>query len=160
MGMNKFVWLVLLILVSMGKWCCEGCWKEERDALLQLKAIFKYPSNLIDWADGTDCCQWEGVECNTTTGRVAQLYLSGLWDYKSGGHRWYLNFFYFEVFEDLKSLDLSYNNIGGCTQNLGRYFSLLSLRGSKLIYLIIKYLKNLNNQLFTYLLIVNPFVLC
>ena len=140
MGMNKFVWLLLLILVSIGKWHCEGCWKEERDALLQLKASFIYPSRLMEWVDGTDCCQWDAVECNTTTNQVAQLDLSSLWSLYDvpDGYRWHLDFSYFRVFEDLESLDLSFNNIGGCVQNLGRHFSLIP---SKDLSLIFNYLK-------------------
>ena len=128
MGVNKFVWLLLLILVSVEKCCCEGCWKEERDALLQLKGSFNYPSKLKNWVDGTDCCQWEGVKCNITTSRVTHLNLGGIFlgNYLPvDGYIWYLNCSYFQVFEDLKSLDFSQNNIGGCIQNLGRYFSIL-----------------------------------
>ena len=139
--MNKFVLLVLLILASVGKWCCEGCWEEERDALLQLKASFYYPSRLTDWVDDTDCCKWKGVSCNTTKSRVTHLNLNVLWGYELDGYRWYLNFSYFRVFENLKSLSLWGNNIGGCVQNLGRYFSLIPSKGSKLIFLIFKYLK-------------------
>ena len=122
MGMNKFVSLVLLILVSLGKWYCEGCWKEERDGLLHLKKVLNYRQDLIDWVDGTDCCQWKKVWCNTTTNRVADLDLDMV---ANNEYYWYLNFSNFQVFEDLESLHLFYNKIGGCaqSQNVGESLS-------------------------------------
>ncbi|MCI94394.1 LRR receptor-like serine/threonine-protein kinase, partial [Trifolium medium] len=35
--------------------------------------------NSLSWADSTntaDCCQWKGVACNTTNGRIAKLKLN------------------------------------------------------------------------------------
>ncbi|KAL5732571.1 hypothetical protein ACOSP7_031928 [Xanthoceras sorbifolium] len=56
----------------------EGCLEEERFAFLQLKHFFNDPHSLRDWVEGeknTDCCQWESVKCNRSTGRVTELYL-------------------------------------------------------------------------------------
>ncbi|KRH49258.2 hypothetical protein GLYMA_07G143500v4 [Glycine max] len=85
---------------------CEGCWKEERDALLGLHSRFDLP---YSW-DGPDCCQWKGVMCNSSTGRVAQL---GLWSVRRNKYST-LNYSDFVVFKDLKNLNLSENGISGC----------------------------------------------
>ncbi|MCH91229.1 LRR amino-terminal domain protein [Trifolium medium] len=66
--------------------------------------------NGLSWVDNTDCCQWEGVECNTTTGRVAQIKLH------SYIGPWHLNYSDFLIFKDLKILDLSSAQISNCTR--------------------------------------------
>ncbi|GAY67628.1 hypothetical protein CUMW_258070 [Citrus unshiu] len=75
---SKRVWmseLIFILLVVKG-WWSEGCLEQERSALLQLKHFFNDNQRLQNWADAandenySDCCQWEGVECNNTTGRV------------------------------------------------------------------------------------------
>jgi hypothetical protein len=63
--------------------CCEGCLKQERQGLISLnsKLSYKEDDSSLDltesplyWVDNTtDCCQWKGVECNSTTGRIANL---------------------------------------------------------------------------------------
>ena len=131
----------LLFLVLMEVSCCEGCWKQERDRLLDFKARFGNPDPLffnvlsdlnssylgtqelldipepfINWVDGTDCCQWEGVQCNSTTRRVVKLTLDcAILSYR------YLNLSDFLVFDDLKTLNLS--GIVGCVGNGGIYIS-------------------------------------
>ena len=113
--MKSTVGVCLLFLVLLEAMCCEGCWKEERDALLVLHSRFDFP--LSNW-DGPDCCQWEGVECNSTTGRVAQLFWSLLWQ-NPKGHEVYLNYSDFVVFKDLKNLYLPSTSISGCVGNEG-----------------------------------------
>ncbi|KAF5949371.1 hypothetical protein HYC85_011364 [Camellia sinensis] len=78
-----------------------------------------------------DCCKWERVKCNTTTGRVIQLSLNSVenhWKLRD----WYLNASMFLPFEELESLDLSYNGFAGWLENggyekLGELTSLKSL---------------------------------
>ncbi|KAL2570852.1 hypothetical protein AAZV13_18G215600 [Glycine max] len=96
-------WLILVLLEAM---CCEGCWKEERDALLVLNSGFSL--------EGPDCCQWEGVKCNSSTGRLTQLILRTdiAWLPEP-----YINYSHFVVFKDLNNLDLSWNAISGCVGN-------------------------------------------
>jgi len=114
--MKSTVGVCLLFLVLLEAMCCEGCWKEERDALLVLNSRFDFP---LSW-DGPDCCQWEGVECNSTTGRVAGLDLQLRWSFPpSNGNKLYINYSDFVVFKDLKKLDLSLNGISGCVGNEG-----------------------------------------
>ncbi|KAK3439545.1 hypothetical protein EUGRSUZ_C04412 [Eucalyptus grandis] len=60
-----------------------------------------------------NCCSWEGVECNPTTGRVTQLRLSYSRYNRFGSNTWYLNASLLLPFEELKSLDLSDNYLGG-----------------------------------------------
>ncbi|XP_061367173.1 cuscuta receptor 1-like [Gastrolobium bilobum] len=107
----KSVGVLLFIFVLLEVICCQGCLKQEREALLRLNSRF---ANTLSWVDDTDCCQWEGVECNTTIGRVAKLNLYYKWRYWD--EQWYLNYSDFVVFKDLKSLNLSFNNIAGCEE--------------------------------------------
>ncbi|WVZ08815.1 hypothetical protein V8G54_022161 [Vigna mungo] len=103
------------ILVLLGVLCCEGCWKHEKEALVNINSVY-FEKNL-PWADTTDCCKWDRVECNSTTGRVLKLDLT--WDAYHGF--WTLNYSHFLVFEDMRILKLSGNGISSCveTQALG-----------------------------------------
>ncbi|XP_031274399.1 receptor-like protein 9b isoform X3 [Pistacia vera] len=108
----KWFWVLLVImLVSSG----EGCWEEERTALLQLKPVFSSKNYLQDWVENSNCCEWERVVCDNITSRVMKLELYDVGDGKVGG--WYLNASLFSSFQQLQSLDLSGNNIVGCIEN-------------------------------------------
>ena len=134
---SKWLWMVLVALL-LGGWC-DGCWDQEKTALLQLKPFF----NEI-WEEGKqslDCCEWKWVKCNKSTGRVMQLFLNltttetsrdlvslyyeNTWtygySYYYNGERdnWYLNATLFLPFEELKSLHLNGNFIAGCVYNEG-----------------------------------------
>ncbi|XP_047151595.1 receptor-like protein 15 [Vigna umbellata] len=106
-----------LILVLVGVLCCEGCWKHEKEALVNINSV--YFENNLPWVDTTDCCKWDRVECNSTTGRVVKLDLSDGTDYHHG--LWILNYSHFLVFQDMRNLNLSGNDISSCveTQALG-----------------------------------------
>ena len=120
-------WPVVLVLVHFGMNGCFGCWEKERIALLQFEAsIVNYANEYYfrQWDLGnkeSDCCEWEKVMCNITTGRVIQLTLYGTMSYSSreseGG--WYFNASLFLPFEDLQYLDLSWNGIHGWVPNEG-----------------------------------------
>ncbi|XP_019433663.1 PREDICTED: receptor-like protein 2 isoform X2 [Lupinus angustifolius] len=99
------VFLLILVLLEMN--CCEGCLKNEREALLALNAQFDNP---LTWEDNTDCCHWKRVQCSNTTKQVVELDLSYVMDYNLL-RNWYINFSDFLAFEDLKSLNLSGNSI-------------------------------------------------
>ncbi|KAF5949970.1 hypothetical protein HYC85_011963 [Camellia sinensis] len=128
----RLVWLWVMLLVLARE--CYGCLEHERVALLQLKASsinhqMKYilPTWVKAWEGETttDCCKWERVKCNTTTGRVIQLSLNSeenYWKLRD----WYLNASMFLPFEELESLDLSYNGFAGY-EKLGELTSLKSL---------------------------------
>ncbi|XP_024625231.1 receptor-like protein 56 isoform X2 [Medicago truncatula] len=92
--MKSLLCVFLLVLVLV-----EGCWKQEREALIALS-----------WVNiGTDCCEWVGIECNTTTGRVTKIKLQS---YNTGS----LNYSDFAIFKDLTTLDLSGSGISNCTR--------------------------------------------
>ncbi|XP_027925539.1 receptor-like protein 15 isoform X2 [Vigna unguiculata] len=104
----RLSFLIFLLLEAV--YCCEGCWKDEREALLGLYSRFPY----FTWNVHKDCCEWGGVYCNSSTGRVAQLHLSyGRWD---SDIEQYINYSDFSVFKDLKELHLSDGNIVGCVE--------------------------------------------
>ncbi|KAJ0089967.1 hypothetical protein Patl1_14701 [Pistacia atlantica] len=111
----KWFWVFLvMMLVSLG----EGCWEEERTALLQLKHFFPNPYGYLDdWVKNSECCRWECVMCDNNTGRVIKLDLWHVRDWNLG--EWYLNASLFSPFQQLQSLDLSGNNISGCIENEG-----------------------------------------
>ncbi|GMP60356.1 hypothetical protein CsSME_00023257 [Camellia sinensis var. sinensis] len=103
---------MLLVLASECE--CHGCLEHERVALLQLKASSINHQNLyllLTWVEAwegettTDCCKWERVKCNATTGRVIQLSLNSAENYWNL-RDWYLNASMFLPFEELESLDL------------------------------------------------------
>ncbi|TYH49598.1 hypothetical protein ES332_D10G147900v1 [Gossypium tomentosum] len=102
------IWFrVILITVLVGAVWSDGCWDEERVALLQFQYVYS--------REVSDCCEWEGVECNITTRRLTQLSLgNGLFRYLE-----FFNASLFLPFEELRSLDLSYNDLVGVVENEG-----------------------------------------
>ena len=112
----------LLTIILEGCWSTEGCLEQERSALLRLKHnFFNDPFNLENWVDDenhSDCCKWEGVECNISTGRVKALYLSNkrpFW-FSTPGQ---LNASLLTSFQQLESLHLENNKIAGFVENGG-----------------------------------------
>ncbi|KAJ9560527.1 hypothetical protein OSB04_005687 [Centaurea solstitialis] len=84
----KYSWLMMMMMMMMmigSVMVCgiEGaCIEEERNALLQIKTSLLYSlrvrsaDSLPSWVDdGRECCDWERVNCNTTTGHVTGLSL-------------------------------------------------------------------------------------
>ncbi|GMP73986.1 hypothetical protein CsSME_00031531 [Camellia sinensis var. sinensis] len=121
----RLVWLWVMLLVLASE--CYGCLEHERVALLQLKAYSIKHSNVLPmWVEAwegettTDCCKWERVKCNATTGRVIQLSLNSAENYYYyywNLRDWYMNASMFLPFEELESLDLSYNGLAGWLEN-------------------------------------------
>ena len=119
---SKRVWMseLIFILLAVKGWWSEGCLEQERSALLQLKHFFNDDQRLQNWVDDenySDCYQWERVECNNTTGRVIELYLTETRNRESA--EWYMNASLFTPFQQLESLDLTWNSIAGCVENKG-----------------------------------------
>ena len=108
---------------------CFGCWEQERISLLQYKASVNYTDDyhVTPWDSAnkeSDCCEWEGVKCNITTGHVIQLALNSTISYWSGESERgsYFNASLFLSFEELQYLDLSENWIRGWVPNEGTEF--------------------------------------
>ncbi|KAM4113361.1 hypothetical protein ACJW30_05G215200 [Castanea mollissima] len=95
---------------------------------------------LPSWVDDhkSECCEWERVTCNSTTGHVTHLSLHNIWEFDIESNFyfdypfyfedmvWFLNVSLFESFKELRSLDLSLNAIGGWIEHKG-FESLLRL---------------------------------
>ncbi|KAM4113364.1 hypothetical protein ACJW30_05G215400 [Castanea mollissima] len=95
---------------------------------------------LPSWVDDhkSECCEWERVTCNSTTGHVTHLSLQNMWEFDIEPDVyfyypfyfedmvWFLNVSLFESFKELRSLDLSFNAIGGWIEHKG-FESLLRL---------------------------------
>ncbi|CAI0388728.1 unnamed protein product, partial [Linum tenue] len=111
-----FIWALALFTVLEWK-ICYGCWEQERISLLRIKASLDNPPSLSSWrsAKGTnssDCCLWDGVGCNPTTGKVADL----LFYYPAKPD---INASLFLPFQELRRLTLQGVHIIGCIQNQG-----------------------------------------
>ncbi|KAK9266499.1 hypothetical protein L1049_021529 [Liquidambar formosana] len=111
--------LMLVVIVLLQIHGHKGCFEEERMGLLELKAFLKSESTtdtdqfLPSWVDDreSDCCSWERVTCNTTTGHVMDLSLNNTKqiEYSSYQREWSLNVSLFQPFKELQYLDLSMN---------------------------------------------------
>ncbi|KAJ9130956.1 hypothetical protein P3X46_033920 [Hevea brasiliensis] len=102
--------LAILVLLQTALFCCSGanfngsCIKIEREALVKFKTSLSINSSdsLPSW-EGDDCCRWEGVTCENTTGHVVKLDLS--WASVQGKVSLHLG-----NLSNLLYLDLSSNN--------------------------------------------------
>ncbi|KAL6330685.1 hypothetical protein AAG906_009113 [Vitis piasezkii] len=92
-----------------------GCLEEEKVGLLQLKASINHPNGtaLSSWGGEVgDCCRWENVTCDNKTNRVIQLSLSYI-RHDGGLGEWSLNASLLLPFQQLRNLDLSWNELTG-----------------------------------------------
>ncbi|KAM0852908.1 hypothetical protein ACQ4PT_051445 [Festuca glaucescens] len=86
------------------------CLPDQAASLLQLKQSFNFDfsnTTLPSWQDGTDCCLWEGVGCEDSSGHVTALSLRG-----RGLCSQAINMALFNL-TSLHHLDLSGNDFGG-----------------------------------------------
>uniref|UniRef100_A0A803P7Z5 Leucine-rich repeat-containing N-terminal plant-type domain-containing protein n=1 Tax=Cannabis sativa TaxID=3483 RepID=A0A803P7Z5_CANSA len=112
------MFLTLIVLLSHAQQ--PSCYDEERNALIHFNQSFKidcdkvrspysdlilHPKTLSWGSNGTNCCSWEGVECDMLTGRVISLNLSSSCLYGSI----HSNSTLFQLVY-LQELDLHYNN--------------------------------------------------
>ncbi|KAL4271367.1 hypothetical protein GQ457_13G028950 [Hibiscus cannabinus] len=134
----KWVWFLRIALAAMTVLLvlADACFEHERNALLQLKPFLNDHNKLADWDEvkDSDCCEWVGIECNTTTRRLIGLSHNYTRYYDKG---WYLNVSLFLPFVELKSLYLPGNAIAGCIENEG--FEKLSSKLSNLEILDLSY---------------------
>ena len=114
---------VLMLWIEMHGYKAAGCFEEERLALLQFKTSLGSDSDhlLPSWVDDpkSDCCKWERVTCNSTTGHVIELSLNNTApeSYSCYENDWLVNISMLQQIKELKSLDLSYNAIAGSVDN-------------------------------------------
>uniref|UniRef100_F6HXH9 Leucine-rich repeat-containing N-terminal plant-type domain-containing protein n=1 Tax=Vitis vinifera TaxID=29760 RepID=F6HXH9_VITVI len=104
--------------------------------LLEFKAFLKLNNEHADfllpsWIDNntSECCNWERVICNPTTGRVKKLFLNDItrqqnfleddWYHYENVKFWLLNVSLFLPFEELHHLNLSANSFDGFIENEG-----------------------------------------
>ncbi|AAF01514.1 putative disease resistance protein [Arabidopsis thaliana] len=117
------------------------CLPEQRDALLELKNEFEigkpssndycYRNNsrvsphptTESWRNNSDCCNWEGITCDTKSGEVIELDLSCSWLYGS----FHSNSSLFRL-QNLRVLDLTQNDLDGeIPSSIGNLSHLTSL---------------------------------
>ena len=114
-------WMLLALLTSVGEWYgrCYGCSEEERIGLLEIQSLID-PDRLPlgEWVDSSNCCVWDGIECDNTTRRVIQLSLSRVRDFRLGD--WVLHASLFLPFKELQSLELREASLVGCLENEGK----------------------------------------
>ncbi|KAH9743554.1 LRRNT 2 domain-containing protein [Citrus sinensis] len=85
MANNQYIQPVFLVLLSgflffnsVRLSTCQSiarCVQNEKEALLKIKASVTDPSGRLSSWTGEDCCKWEGVICDNSTGKVVQLKL-------------------------------------------------------------------------------------
>ncbi|XP_024036442.1 receptor-like protein 9DC3 [Citrus clementina] len=140
----------------------KACLETERTALLQIKSFFisasdiEYKDSILSsWVDDedddgmpSDCCHWQRVKCNATTGRVMQLSLKNT-TRLNYPYDWFplLNMSLFHPLEELQSLDLSVNNFS-YDSKVAAYDSLRSLKQLKILVLGRNYF---DDSIFSYL---------
>ncbi|KAF5931527.1 hypothetical protein HYC85_027698 [Camellia sinensis] len=119
------MWVVIILAQVNGH--IGGCLEGERRGLLEFKDFLK--SNGADadhllptWVKKPDhhseCCDWERVTCDRTTGHVTELFLQNVKDVSYEDFRSsFINASLFLPFKELQSLTLSYNSFGGWTDN-------------------------------------------
>ncbi|TYI06596.1 hypothetical protein ES332_A10G169200v1 [Gossypium tomentosum] len=134
MGPTWLRLLLISVLALEGAVWSDGCWDEERVALLQLQ---QFLTDIEYSREGPDCCEWKWVECNITTRRVTQL--SSLWGHLKIKDSNLFNVSMFLPFEELRSLDLYGNNLVGYVDNEGfgklsklRHLEILDLSNNRL----------------------------
>ncbi|KAL7224308.1 hypothetical protein ACSBR1_025714 [Camellia fascicularis] len=117
------------------------CTQEQTSALLQFKqqfsfdksasylncdsvGILSYPK-MESWKEGSDCCSWDGVECDNNTSQVIGLDLSCSWLYGTI----HPNSTIFYYFPHLQSLNLAFNDFGKSriSSEFGRFTRLTHL---------------------------------
>ena len=153
--MKCLLWGLIVLVHLHGH---RGCFEEERMGLLEIKKDFvrSTPNETItyiprsrvsilpSWVDDhkSECCEWERVTCNSTTGHVTHLSLHNIWEFRTSSEEeddyffytfyfqdmvWFPNVSLFESLKELRSLDLSFNAIGGWIEHKGMLIYIISL---------------------------------
>ncbi|KAF7020555.1 hypothetical protein CFC21_033637 [Triticum aestivum] len=124
--MASIHWALLLFLVQLPILATSSahsdgnltlwCHPDQAAALLQLKQSFFAAATtaalLPSWQNGTNCCLWEGIICDASSGLVTVLDLSG-----HGLNSYGLDPALFSL-KSLRRLDLSMNSLGDYSYNI------------------------------------------
>ncbi|CAL0301409.1 unnamed protein product [Lupinus luteus] len=87
------------------------CNEKEQGKLLLFKQGINDPINrLSSWSSEHDCCEWKGVQCHNTTGRITSLDLNSIMYNESASFKGEINLSLLLQIEFLNYLDLSANN--------------------------------------------------
>lgn len=118
--LGQYLICVIIVLGQLHGY--KGCIEKERKALLDLKAYLasqgtqpgfsSYDYTLTTWTNDTvsDCCTWQDVKCNLTSGRIIGLGISETMYLPET--LFLLNLSVLHPLEELRSLNLS----GGQTE--------------------------------------------
>ncbi|CAL5440180.1 unnamed protein product [Camellia sinensis] len=128
LGKFGIMWILIVLILVSGH--SDGCLEGERRGLLEFKYFLKYNGADADhllptWVDEkadhhSDCCDWERVTCDHTTGHVTELSLDSIKDvYYVDDTIWFINASLFLPFKELRSLNLNYDLFSGWTHNEG-----------------------------------------
>ncbi|XP_010471506.1 PREDICTED: probable leucine-rich repeat receptor-like protein kinase At1g35710 [Camelina sativa] len=147
------IWLMLVLGQLHG---CKSCNEKDRTALMDIKKYIVSVSEeelsdfvLTTWTNDKedDCCFWEGLECNSTSGRVTKLFID--FSYCKPSSLLNLSLLYpFEL--EVRSLLLSDSGFGlsGFFDDVEGYKSLKRLRNLEILDLSFF---NFNNSIFPFL---------
>ncbi|ESQ27737.1 hypothetical protein EUTSA_v10019030mg [Eutrema salsugineum] len=115
----------------------QSCVEKERNALLQLKNYFVSITRevfvddvLPTWTNDTksNCCGWDGLRCNLTSGRVTEIALSGTYPFLTIlKENSLLNLSLLHPFEDVRSLNFSGHLLSGLFDDVEVSFPFLTL---------------------------------
>ncbi|MFS7952961.1 putative leucine-rich repeat-containing, plant-type, leucine-rich repeat domain superfamily [Helianthus anomalus] len=129
-GLSAHIYLCLafVMLSMMASHIHCVCVAEERKTFLQIKAALPELLNgvrdpLSTWVgldtSASECCEWERIECDPTTGHISSILLGNLFmldqfveleeRYYSKFLQGWMKFSPFLCFKELKSMDLSFN---------------------------------------------------
>ncbi|KAJ4783120.1 LRR receptor-like serine/threonine-protein kinase GSO1 [Rhynchospora pubera] len=116
--MQNFSPIFLLFLVLIQVFPANCCIEHERQALLKFKDSVSDPSDRLASWSGNKCCNWAGIGCSNTTGRVIKLdlqnsyfYFDEYYDYSWNNHSLSGKISpALQILSNLEYLDLSYNN--------------------------------------------------
>ncbi|CAA7032895.1 unnamed protein product [Microthlaspi erraticum] len=152
LGQN-LIWVLMLLLGQLHGY--KICIEKERKALLELKNYmvsrsFDQDQVLPTWTNDTksNCCQWKGVECKSTSGRVTGIAFGRLYSGESS----LLNLSLLHPFEEVRSLNMSgqkyVNLFNGFFDDVEGYKSLSRLKNLEILDLSSN---EFNNSIFPFL---------
>ncbi|KAL3747868.1 hypothetical protein ACJRO7_016650 [Eucalyptus globulus] len=110
---KEALWVFVVVWGIACLYGSRGCWEQERVALFALNVTLDPTYGMYAGGSYFDCCSWEGVQCNPTTGRITKLMLSSSNYDRFGSKTRYLNASLLLPFEELRSLHLQANYLGG-----------------------------------------------